>query len=349
MKFKNFFLLIVLISVSEFVDAQTFYKPGYVLALDGDTLYGEIDYRGDLLMGSICKYKSNEGAIVEYSPSEILGYRFKDGKYYISKEIKGQSFFMEYLIKGIVSMYYLRDTHGDHFYLEKENESMVEMPYEEGIKEVDGKQIYFESKKHIGLLSYYMKDAPQLQSRINSVKKPERKNLINLASDYHNAVCDGEKCIIYEKKLPLFKVLPEVAFGGIGVSAFSDVHTAPRFQGGVLAHIWMPSSSEKLYFKTGVLFSSFEYTDGEVINFRKIPLHVEYVYPKGFLRPTFSYGLNLYSLVGHTVSANIGANLKVSNKLFLRVNSDFEFFTNTLIIPNEYFGYAVNVGLLFDL
>jgi hypothetical protein len=58
-----------------------------------------------------------------------------------------------------------------------------------------------------------MQDAPNLQSKINDIKKPGHQNLIKLAEDYHNAVCEGEKCIIYAKSAPLIKIITRINSG----------------------------------------------------------------------------------------------------------------------------------------
>lgn len=177
--------------------------------------------------------------------------------------------------------------------LTEEDVILTEIPYEEGIKYVDYEPKYFESKKHIGILNYYMKNAPQFQSRIQSLKKPEHQSLIKLAEDYHNAVCNGEKCIIYEKKAPLIKILPELVGGVIMYSNVEDLNDKYYLHTGIIGHIWLPRNSEKLFFQSGVLFSQL-HSDGEKSDFYKIPSKLEYIYPKGILRPRIAYGLNFY-------------------------------------------------------
>jgi len=62
MSFKKALILGLILSAHMVLTAQTNFKPGYIIKNSADTLYGKIDYRGDLLMGSICRFKSeNEG------------------------------------------------------------------------------------------------------------------------------------------------------------------------------------------------------------------------------------------------------------------------------------------------
>ncbi len=342
MKLKKLFFLGLLIS-RLVLNAQTDFRPGYIIKNSSDTIYGEIDYRGDLLMSSICKFKS-ENVIKEYSPYDITAFRFIDSKYYLSKEVNGTNVFLEYLIKGKVSIYYMRNDKGDHYYLDKENVRLTEIPYEEGIKYVDDKQVFFETTKHIGLLNYYMQDAPEIQSRIQNVKKPEHKNLIKLAEYYHNAVCEGEKCIIYEKKQPFLKVNLEAVAGVVNFENVEDLNDKYYFQSGVIAHFWMPRTNEKIYFKTGFLYSQVEQY-GESKNYIKIPIHIGFLAPNSYrIRPSFSIGLLSPSYSGGLV-------VKISNRINIGIQSWVNFFPNDnlFLIPDKLLNYSILGNLYIEL
>ncbi|MEQ9304840.1 MAG: hypothetical protein RJQ14_13110 [Marinoscillum sp.] len=350
---KQIYFLVLLFS-TEVVNAQTDFQPGYVIELAGDTLLGQIDYRGDILMGTACKFKDHENMIKNYSPSEIAAFRFTDSKYYVSKVVHKKKVFLEYLINGVVDIYYLRDDSGDHYFIEKEGIELTEIPYDEEIKYIGDKQVYYESKKHIGLLYYYMQDALDFQSRIQLVKKPEHKNLIRLAKDYHNAVCEDEKCIIYERQPPAIKILPELLRGIINYSNVDNLNDKNYLQTGIIGHIWMPRVSEKLYFRTGVLISQLE-IDGQTTYFR-VPLQLEYIYPKGFFRPRLAYGLNYYFAnsqpvgnVSQSVSFDLGANIKLSRTLFLTATSDIEFNPTRMVLPSSFLAQSMKLGILLNL
>ena len=102
MIFKKLVLFKLLIS-AVILNGQTDFRPGYVIQNSGDTLFGKIDYRSDIIMNSKCKFKNNENIIIEYSPKDIFAYRIIDGKYYISKAINNNTYFLEFLIKGKVN------------------------------------------------------------------------------------------------------------------------------------------------------------------------------------------------------------------------------------------------------
>ncbi len=355
MKLKNL-ILFGLLFTTGVLKAQTDFRPGYIINLIGDTIYGDIDYRSDLVMSRLCKFRDKDNAIKDYSPSDITSFRFIDSKYYVSREINNRKAFLEYLIKGKVNVYYMRDDIGDHYYLEKEDVKLTEIPYNEGIKYVDNKQVYYKSKTHIGLLYCYMQDAPNFQSRIQSVKKPEHQNLIKLAEDYHNAVCEGEQCIVYEKSAPLIRILPELVGGVIMYSNVEGLTDKFYMHTGIIGHIWMPRSSEKMYFRTGVLFSQLDF-DAEKINYYKIPFQFEYIFPKGIIRPRITYGLNYYLRNGldyympmyQTVSFDIGVNIKLSESLFLSATTDIEFNPQVLIVPKNLLSYSLKLGFFYSI
>jgi len=333
----------LLISIG-ILNAQTDFRPGYVINKNGDTIFGQIDYRGDLLMSSKCKFKDADNEIKEYFPNDIAAFRFIDSKYYVSKEINGKNFFLEYLIKGKVNMYYIRDDKGDHYYLDRDDMELAELPYEEGVKDVDNKKVYYKTKQHIGILNYYMKDAPGFQSRIQRLETPEHQSLIRLAEDYHNTVCEGEQCVIFEKKQPSLKVNLEVVAGVVNFENVEDLNDRYYFQSGVIAHFWMPRTNEKIYFKTGFLYSQLEDTDGRKYGYIKVPTHIGYLAPNTYrLRPSFSIGLLLPSYSG-------GFAIKINKRINFGVQSWVNFkFEKVPWIPSQLLNYSILGNIYIEL
>lgn len=349
MRLKGFILSGLLIATG-IVHAQTDFRPGYIIKSSGDTVLGQIDYRGDLLMCSLCKFKATDNTITDYSPNEIEAFRFFESKYFVTKEINDKKVFMEYLINGKVNIYYMRDKSGDHYYIDKENERLSEIPYEEGIKYVGNDRLLYESTKHIGFLKYYMKDAPGLQSRIQSLKKPDHLSLIKLAEDYHNTVCEGEKCIIYEKKQPFFKVGLE---GLIGVANFvndKDIIAKSYFQKGAFVHIGIPTINEKIYFKIGLLHSRVEFNDekkekkDDPEEYLKAPVHIAYLAPKTYrIRPSFSIGLL-------SASYSAGVAVRIDKYVNLGIQSWLNFGDKGIPwIPTRFSNYAILGSLYIGL
>lgn len=346
-----------LLFISLILNAQTDYKPGYVISLNGDTLLGDIDYRGDLSMSKLCKFKHADNTVTEYSPSDIEAFRFTDSKYYVSREINSEAVFLEYLIKGKVSIYYMRDAKGNHYYIDKEDIGLTEIPYEEGIKDIDGKKMFYESTRHIGFISVFMQDAPELRSQIYMIKEPKHDNLIKLAEDYHNAVCDGEKCIIYEKKQPLVKLSITPYAGLTKYMGFGQIL---KDVGADLSFCF-PWASEKFYIKTGLAYSHFV-EDGETIGVRRIPLQFQYIYKAHILQPNISAGINLlttghsdYKALTHTFNLNVGLDYRITDNMC--ITTAFKSDSSPLVAVSVLHGFSefervshsVTLGLRFDL
>jgi len=341
MKLK-FLFVVALIFVVGILNAQTDFRSGYVINNTGDTIYGKIDYRGDLLMGKVCRFKNSDNIISTYSADHILAYRFIDGKYYISKEINGKFQFLEFLINGKVNIYYLRDDNGDHYFIDKDEYGLNEIFYEQEIRTIDDKDRLYQSKKHIGLLSYYMQDAPELQRKINRILKPEHQNLLKIAEDYHNVVCKDEECIIYEKTQPILKVNLEVLGGAVNYENVVGLNDKFYFQGGIIANLWMPRINEKIYFRTGLLRSAINEFRGEEVLY-KIPLQIEYIYSKYLINPKFAFGINYYKPFHQTVAFMAGLNVRLSKSINWSINYEVDFNPNTNFVLNPDSKFSDNI------
>ena len=349
MKFKALLLLGFIIA-TRCLMAQTDYKPGYIISKTGDTVVGEIDYRGDLLMGKSCYFKANESVgEKEYLPTDISAFRFIDSKYYVSRELAGEHFFLEFLIKGKVNIYYLRNENGDHYYLDKEALPLTEITYDEQVKYEGDKHYLYQSKTHVGILNYYMQDAPDIMAKIAKVKVPDNENLVELAEDYHNEVCQGEKCIIYEKKQPFARVNIQVVGGITSFHKFDYVDDHIYFQAGFIAHFWLPRANEKLFLRTGTLFSMIRH-NGEQELIYKIPLQLEYIYPRNKIRPKAAIGIIIYNPFGQTMALMLGANIKMYKKFFLSLDYDIELSPtgNIPVIPKRLIAQSFLVGMYYQ-
>jgi hypothetical protein len=358
---NRLFLIAGLLLNTLLINAQKDFRPGQLVKVNGDTMTGEIDFRGDLLMGQVCRFKLNDNdKEVVYSPFDINEFRFNGSKYFVSKEVNGQKIFLEFLIKGKINIYSYRDQKGDHFFIEKEGLGLSELPYEEGTTYKDNTPYEFKSTTHIGLLNIYMNDAPDFQSRIAKMNKPKQGWLVDLAEDYHKKVCKDEACIIFEKQLPFIKVNLELVAGFSSVKneednfyyyiRNGDNNSQKYFQTGVLANFWLPRVNEKLFLRTGILYSTFK-SDDTSKKYYKIPIQIEYIYPKGNFKPKLSYGINLYKPFNYTVSIMPGLNIKITNSVYLDINYFADFLPNYKLplIPDKIFSSGILSGLYIVL
>lgn len=183
--------------------AYDIYKEGYILSLKGDTTKGFLLVQIGRNASEKCIFKpSADGASKIYQPSEIAGYRYLDSKYYVSKEINTDSttkkaVFLEFLIKGMANIYYYVGNDGEHYYIEKLPQRIVELTEKEVTFE-DEVGVHIIPKRYKGKLSAVLQDCPGIQNEIQETRLTHN-SLIKLTKDYHQRVCNSESCIIYEK------------------------------------------------------------------------------------------------------------------------------------------------------
>lgn len=196
--------LLMIGPVSHTLLAQHDFQKGYIITLKQDTIHGFIDNKNNRQLSRNCLFKlSQEAKPQKYAPGELKGFRFSDGKYFVSREIEDEGenklLFVEYLVDGVVDLYYYRSSEGDRYLIEKDNQLYF---LEETVRDIkrDGVRYRQKDKTYIGTLNFIMHDAPEVQKKLNEVQL-DHNPLIKLTSAYHYAVCEtGEACIVYQRK-----------------------------------------------------------------------------------------------------------------------------------------------------
>ena len=321
---QAFGLLCLLFLVSFPLQAQKDFRPGYIITNEYDTIHGLIDYRGDIRNSKECAFKKGPDASLEiFFPFDIKGYRFSGSKFYISKMIPvkdgKKAVFVEYLVDGIVKLYYYRDVNMDHYFIEKEDGKLYELTNDTKILQTQNGSYIQESKKYIGIMKMVFKDCPSIYPEINKAEFND-KSFIKIAVDYHNEVCEGEKCIVYKKQLPRirFRVAPyggfqllllQVKEGGVQFFSKMDFTSGYSFSTGISMSFSLPRVNDKLSFNIrGSLYKTSFYANYTTQNqlktsttyyettigfsAAKISTLFSYTYPVGKYRPVFSLGLS---------------------------------------------------------
>ncbi|HET6558584.1 MAG TPA: hypothetical protein VFG54_14795 [Prolixibacteraceae bacterium] len=344
--------------------AQTNFLPGYIITNENDTLNGLIDYRSEARNAKKCEFKESEMAPVrEFLPHSIKSYRFIDRKYYISQNIMVDGneipVFLEFLINGISDLYFYTDGKKSHYYITKEDGKFFELTNDEVQFERDGKQYVTRSKKYIGQLKNVFADCQQLYPMINS-SKMGHKSLIDLTRKYHDYVCDGEKCIIYEKKLPAvrFSFAPFAAtnasflkFIGNDLYGALDFGRSAYPTYGLALNTSLPRFSEKLSFQLSCEYGK-AYFHGtgnppHTNAFDEVQIHTtvlknkvgfQYTWPKGKFRPTFLLGLNYIKLM--ETDAERTEDLMGTQSVFMEKYSDVP-------LDDMLVGYNIDLGISY--
>jgi hypothetical protein len=108
MKIKHLLLFAMLLPCIT-TYAQTDFRSGYVITLEGDSLWGEINYRGDRFLAAECTFRQQEGKPTIYRPEDISAYRYEGDRFFVSKNVEGKAVFLEYLINGKLDVFYMCD------------------------------------------------------------------------------------------------------------------------------------------------------------------------------------------------------------------------------------------------
>jgi hypothetical protein len=203
------------------VFAKRDFRPGFIISKNGDTLRGFILYKS-VNASNICSFRQElKGPVTEYTPMDILAYRFDDGRYYIPKEITLEDVrkwvFVEFLIKGKANIYFMKDRN-DHYFIEKDDGRIVELTEKEKIiTEKDGKT-FVKPEQYSGKLKSVLSDCPDIYTEIDRMNL-NHSSLIRLAKDYHTRVCTTEECIVFERK----KRPPRLRIGFYGGYTLSTI------------------------------------------------------------------------------------------------------------------------------
>lgn len=140
------------------------------------------------------------------------------------------------------------------------------------------------------------------------------------------------------------KVNLEGLGGVVKFANVDDIKNQHYFQIGVFANFWLPRTNEKIYFRTGLLYTQVEGTNGKKYGFFKVPAHIGYLAPKTYrIRPSVSIGLLSPSYSG-------GAIVKINDKISIGVQSWVNFYFNKIPwVPAELYNYSMLANLYFEL
>lgn len=352
----KFLSLLLCLAYMNIIKAQDNYQKGYIITNELDTLYGEINNKAYSINAKKCEFKENTNKkATVYYPNDILGYRFENGKYYLSKNVnlKGKDtiLFLEYLIDGELDVYFLQSKNQqNHYYVSKGNEELKELIYKTEIISKNGKSYEKEHFYYVGVLKYFTSDCSSLENEIETIKKPTHKKLIKFSEKYHNMVCKGQKCIIYEKNIPFIFTVNLVGGMKFFKNKLNDHSNIEHNLYGLNFYINNPRFSEKWHFGIGYINEAKLKVDslGSTYNYIKIPLTYNYMHPKNGFSPTFSAGINIVNIdksLGTTLSITPGIKLGFNN-LHVKVFTEMEFLAHG-IIPRRYF--ATNIGVCLGI
>ena len=218
---------VIFFSAFPLLNGQKSFQPGYIIDIDGDTIFGLIENTGEVGNSRSCLFKeSGQSEASEYLPGAISGYRFTDGKYYVSKllitDAQQQMLFAECLVKGVASLYYLRNEDGEIYYIEKEGSGMVALTNEEREVIVNGSKTMVHTNSYIRMLKATFSDCSAIQPSIDRVQLNHR-SLKSITCAYNEYMGDGMECITYEQgSRTRLRIAPFIGFSMNQLSMSGD-------------------------------------------------------------------------------------------------------------------------------
>ncbi|WP_165041765.1 hypothetical protein [Dysgonomonas sp. ZJ709] len=363
------FIIFYILSVSTAVlKAQSNFKEGYIITNENDSILGLIDFRTYKMNASICRFRKTQNAETQlFHPGEIAKYRFvKEGKYYLSREIIvndiPRTVFLEYLVQGMMNLYYYVDseTNLEYYYFENVDGSMV--PISKKQDETIDNRIKTD-ERYKGVLNYVFQDYPTMTKDLNKMAFA-RESMIQLAKEYHEIACtSGEQCIDFENDYKKqFVKIKFSAYSGIQLLHYSlgnekirstesmkSIYPVIGGQVTMSSPRWSKPMSLQLDFSFSGIKGANEYVSGnnyyEKYSFDALmfigKFGVKYTYPSGKFCPTIEGGFaysNLFSM-----SSTFYTEARYNGSLRAESTDDY-------VLPHTYLvGYYGAVGLDYQI
>ncbi len=187
------------------LSAQRNIREGYVVTLQGDTLYGEIDFRtADMNMKQCVFKQKGADSFKTYLPGEIYSYRFtNNGIYYVSKKVDtdeggSEIVFAEHVIRGSMNLYQVG---GDEMLFEDEEGNIAKFSMEKANNVTKVRELHEEMDGVLHLL-----DKSTNAKNIIFKKNKNRDNTKAAVMAYVDEVCPDGYCEVFEyrkKKTPV--------------------------------------------------------------------------------------------------------------------------------------------------
>jgi len=316
--------------------AQENYLPGYILNTHSDTLRGFIDYRNWERNPDFITFKKgtedkeqyfvvsdiNEFAVADeiYVRAIVdkIGYQNFSGIDQYSSQIKlvTDTVFLQTLVKGEKSLYYLKDKDGvEQFYIHVDTAFQL-LKYKQYLKEDGGHVSIYKNKGYVGQLIFIMNDCAEIQQKTKDLDY-NKTDLVKLFLAYHK--CTNTE-IQFQKEMERpgtdFGIL--VGFAHTSVEAKSsnnylnDVPLDPstNFSAGLFCNFNLPRNLGKWSIAEELLFTSYQ-TGGhydDALNPATIEISVSqikinnmlrYKIPVGkfivFVNPGISFAIGVHS------------------------------------------------------
>jgi len=219
---RRFFYMILICLISNNIFGQLNHRNGYIIKNNNDTLCGVVNYGNESRNAKLCIFKRFELAVtMTYSPDQIKGYGFDEGKYFVSQNIDGKRVFVEYLVVGRASLL----VYNGKFYIITNDIPFTELREKQTI--INGSERK-EFSSYRELLQFAMNDCDAARELIQK-SQLKREPLIGLFKNYN--ACKAvefltSKEMKYNSPLMQLSVLPANSISQFGVIGGVNFNTA---------------------------------------------------------------------------------------------------------------------------
>jgi hypothetical protein len=313
----SYVIMLLLVFAFGNAHAQNDFRPGYILTNEGDTLSGFIDLQIDVKNCAECIFKKKlDSDIEKFNPFEIRAYRYLDGRYYISHEIKFDSttlnVFLEVLVDGITNLYAYKSLKDEYYFIEKDG-NKCDLLYRKEIQFADENDVtrvrYFDQYK--GMLAYTFRDDPAIMEDLQKLNF-NQSSLIKITQEYHNHVCPDQECFVYAKETRSSIYLGiDLGYRYLNMGLETSPDHAVNYKTLIGFHLrFIPSLLyHRLNLIAGITFSKIDFSNtfrNRLINSNytstnqfvvisrliNLPLHAEYSVGSKKVRPFFALGID---------------------------------------------------------
>ena len=321
-----FWLTLLLACASYHANAQTDFRPGYVLPLIGDTLKGEVDQRDGRLSAQRCRFRVKAGeTATTYYPGQARAYGLaKGGSYYRVQAVPagdsllaaGTRYFMEVLVDGPAQLYFLRSEQShERYYVVSPVLPLALLKHAVRTVMREGHRYEEELTPFRQTLAQALTGCAAAQVKLPALAYLE--SALRRVVQLYNA-CQGVQPSKRATNANALSVRIGVASGihrsrfGFAEGVRSTTPTLPTytgFTGGLTVGLVAPRLSRKISLELGAFYErqryDVEYTEpysGGIVYERRsqahfditclqIPLLLRYTYPRGAVQPLVEAGI----------------------------------------------------------
>lgn len=301
MKNKIILIASLLIFISLYTKAENReWKKGYVITNNNDTIHGLLAYRNGEEDWKNCLFKKTETDSTQlFTPSDLKEFFYNEGVRFesINLEVKSITnlYFAECLLKGSMSLYYLRI----------KNEELYESYY--SVNSSTGRIIsiepitdctdFYAKNKRKNLLKAIFNFNPILNKEIDK-HALERDNLIDYFKKYNELICSEYTCVSYNEEKKKRKKYLSISAGSIASfeSESQSKQTSSYFSAVIGAKLYLNPSkiSERSFVCFGLQNFTYYINNDEknyTVNILSLSVGSQYRYMPSKIKPDIECGI----------------------------------------------------------